>query len=102
MKNSKISFILGGKIFNLVFNLLIDIYFVLIFFFQFHSLKFDFYINFDIYSFDYYLFFSYLEFFLSINRDCSFFVEYLLAMQSMLMFVEVFSDTYLQAWLEPF
>jgi hypothetical protein len=43
---------------NLVLKLLIAIYFVW-FFFQFHPLKFDFYINFGLYFYDCYLLFSY-------------------------------------------
>jgi len=43
---------------NLIFKLLIVIY-IYILFFQFHPLKFDFYINFDPYFYNCYLFFSY-------------------------------------------
>jgi len=44
---------------NLIFKLLIAIYFVSSLFFQSHSLEFDFYINFGSYFYDYYLLFSY-------------------------------------------
>jgi hypothetical protein len=44
---------------NLVLKLLIAIYFVSNFVFQFHPLKFDFYINFGLYFYDCYLLFSY-------------------------------------------
>jgi len=56
---------------NLIVKLLIAIYFVLNFFFlQFHSLEFNFYINFGAYFYDCYLLFSYYFFnwnFLSIK-----------------------------------
>jgi hypothetical protein len=58
VKNLEISYYLLITL-NLIFKLLIAIYFVLNFFFQFYPLEFDFYINFDFYFYDCYLLFSY-------------------------------------------
>jgi hypothetical protein len=44
---------------NLILKLLIAIFFLNIFFFQFHSLEFDFYINFDPHFCNFYLHFPY-------------------------------------------
>jgi hypothetical protein len=46
---------------NLFLDLLITIQFVLNFFFEFHLLEFDLYINFDPYSFDCYFFYPFLN-----------------------------------------
>ena len=58
LKNLEISYYLL-IISNLILKLLIDIYCFWIFFFQFHLLEFDFYINFDPYFYNCYLLFSY-------------------------------------------
>jgi len=60
IKNLKISYYLL-IILNLVLKLLIAIYIYCFeyFFFQFHPLEFDFYINFGPYFYNYYLLFSY-------------------------------------------
>jgi hypothetical protein len=58
MKNLKISYYLL-IITNFILKLLIAIYFVLNFFFQFHPLEFDFYINFGPHFYDCYLLFCY-------------------------------------------
>ena len=65
MKNLEMSYYLL-IISNLVLNLLIAIYILFwIFIFQFHLLKFNFYINFDPYFYNYYLLFPY-HFFIEI------------------------------------
>jgi hypothetical protein len=59
VKNLEISYYLL-VISNLVLKLLIAIYILfLIFIFQFHSLEFNFYINFGLYFYNCYLFFPY-------------------------------------------
>ena len=58
VKNLEISYYLL-IISNLVLKLLITIYILFWFFFQFHPLEFDFYIKFDPYFYDCYLLFSY-------------------------------------------
>jgi len=64
VKNFKMSYYLL-IISNLVFKLLIVIYILFcIFIFQFHLLKFNFYINFGPYFYNYYLFFPYHFFYL--------------------------------------
>jgi hypothetical protein len=58
-KNSKIFYYLL-IISNLVLKLFIAIYFILCYFFQFHPLKFNFYINLGFRSFNCYLFFLFI------------------------------------------